>query len=148
MKYHDLFVIFEKAAKIGGALRVKLFAYKCRLLIGFTNSLDLVIWIWKVWHSDGIPDRIFRKVDFEKNINRRQKSLQNCPEGKEQGLIDNMISPWQYLPIWALRPFCGTKANSADPDQKPQKAASGQGRHCLLTESSIKIWLKMQNKTQ
>ena len=31
------------------------------------------------------------------------------------------------------------KANIADPDQMPQKAASDQGLHCLLTECSIKI---------
>ena len=43
------------------------------------------------------------------------------------------------LPIYAYRPFCGTYANNADPDQTLQNAASDQGLHCLLTESSIKI---------
>ena len=33
-------------------------------------------------------------------------------------------------------------ANSADPDQTPQSAASDQGLHCLLTECSIKIRIK------
>ena len=28
----------------------------------------------------------------------------------------------------------GAQANSADPDQPPQNAASDQGLHCLLTE--------------
>ena len=37
------------------------------------------------------------------------------------------------------RPFCGTQANNAEPDQTPQNAASDQGLHCLLAESYIKI---------
>ena len=36
----------------------------------------------------------------------------------------------------------GTYANSANPDQTPQNAASDPGLHCLLTENSIKIWIK------
>ena len=39
-------------------------------------------------------------------------------------------------------------ANSADPDQTPQSVASDQGLHCLLTECSIKIRIKMKNTTQ
>ena len=35
--------------------------------------------------------------------------------------------------------FCGTQANSVDPDQMPQNVASDQVLHCLLTESIIKI---------
>ena len=34
----------------------------------------------------------------------------------------------------AYRPFCGTEANSADPDQTPQNVASDQGLHYLLAE--------------
>ena len=30
------------------------------------------------------------------------------------------------------KPFCGTKGNSADPDQTPQNVASDQGLQCLL----------------
>ena len=33
--------------------------------------------------------------------------------------------------------------NSADPDQTPHKVASDQGLHCLLTEYSIEIWIKL-----
>ena len=35
-----------------------------------------------------------------------------------------------YLLIWTGA--FGTFANSADPDQTPQNAASDQGLHCLL----------------
>ena len=38
--------------------------------------------------------------------------------------------------------FCGTCANSVDPDQTPQNVASDQGLHCLLTECSVKILIK------
>ena len=31
-------------------------------------------------------------------------------------------------------------------DKQPQNAASDQGLHCLLTESSMRILLKMKNK--
>ena len=41
--------------------------------------------------------------------------------------------------ISLLRPFCGTSANSAKPDQTPQHAASDQVLHCLLTEVFSKI---------
>ena len=36
--------------------------------------------------------------------------------------------------------YLGTWANSADPDQTPQYAASDQSLYCLLTECSIEIW--------
>ena len=36
--------------------------------------------------------------------------------------------------------------NSAAPDQTPQNAASDQVLHCLLTECSIKIWIKLYKK--
>ena len=35
--------------------------------------------------------------------------------------------------------FVEIKANSGDRDQTPQKTASDQGLHCLLTECSIEI---------
>ena len=38
-----------------------------------------------------------------------------------------------------LASICGKLANSADPDQTPQIAASDQGHHCLLAECSITI---------
>ena len=38
------------------------------------------------------------------------------------------------------RPFYGTKANSADPDQTPHDAVSDQDLHYLLTECSIKFF--------
>ena len=40
-------------------------------------------------------------------------------------------------PILAKHPYCGTKANSADPDQTLQNPMSDQGLHCLFTEFSI-----------
>ena len=39
-------------------------------------------------------------------------------------------------------------ANSADLEQTPQNAVSDQVLHCLLTECSIKIWIKMKNATK
>ena len=42
----------------------------------------------------------------------------------------------------------GTYANSADPDQRPQSAASDQGLHCLLTGIAIKNMLRMKNDTR
>ena len=42
----------------------------------------------------------------------------------------------------------GTKANSADPDQTPQNAASDQGLHCLLAGISIRNRIKMKKYTR
>ena len=42
----------------------------------------------------------------------------------------------------------GTYANSVDPDQRPQNAASDQGLHCLLTGIAIKNMLRMKNDTR
>ena len=39
----------------------------------------------------------------------------------------------------ALRPFNGTLANSADPDQMPHNTASDQGLQCLLT-TKLEEW--------
>ena len=44
--------------------------HQCRLLVAFANSLDpdqALPNIKTVWFSDGIPERSFWKVDFEKN---------------------------------------------------------------------------------
>ena len=51
-----------------------------------------------------------------------------------------------YMYAWVL--FCGSKANSADPDQTPHNAASDQGLHSLPTENYITILIKMKNGTQ
>ena len=40
----------------------------------------------------------------------------------------------------SLASFSGRYANSADSDQTPQKAASDQVRHCLLTEFTFKFF--------
>ena len=48
--------------------------------------------------------------------------------------------------ISSKHPLYGRKANSADPDQKPNNQVSDQGLHCLLTECSIKIWGKNEKK--
>ena len=39
----------------------------------------------------------------------------------------------------------GYDANSADPVQMPQNAASDQDLHCLLTEISVKSAVKIEN---
>ena len=48
----------------------------------------------------------------------------------------------------SLATFCGTWANSGDPDQTPQYAASGQGLHWMLTECSIQILIKKEKYPQ
>ena len=40
-----------------------------------------LIWIWSVWHSDGIPEFFPEKVDFEKK--QMTKKHENFPGGKE-----------------------------------------------------------------
>ena len=41
-------------------------------------------WIQTVWHSDGVPERIFgKKLDFEKKNGRQQKSMKHYLVGKE-----------------------------------------------------------------
>ena len=52
------------------------------------DILSGLIWIQTACHSDGIPERIFRKKDFE-NISRRQKCMQNYPVGIE---LTNILS--------------------------------------------------------
>ena len=59
--------------------------------------------------------------------------------------LTNILSD---LPIYAQRSFCGTLANSAEPDQTPQNAASDQVFHCLFTECPMKMLLKTKNTTQ
>ena len=41
--------------------------------------------------------------------------------------------------------FCGTWANSAEPDQTPQNMGYDQVFHCLLTGVSIKNEMEMKN---
>ena len=41
-----------------------------------------LIWIQTVWHSDGMSERIFQKVDFE-NISKWQNSMKNYPVSKD-----------------------------------------------------------------
>ena len=47
----------------------------------------------------------------------------------------------------SLVSFCGTYANSENPDQTPQNTTS-EGLHLLITVCSIKILMKMKNNTQ
>ena len=42
-----------------------------------------------------------------------------------------------------MRPFCGTYANSTDPDQRPHNAAFNQGLHCSLTQGSSKTSINL-----
>ena len=51
-------------------------------------------------------------------------------------------------PIYSLASFLWDIAKNCRPDKMPQNAASDQGLHGLLTENSIKIWIKMKNSTQ
>ena len=44
-------------------------------------------------------------------------------------------------PIYAWRSINGTLANSPDPDQTPQNAASDQRLHCIKCRNFCKIWL-------
>ena len=39
-------------------------------------------------------------------------------------------------------------ANSADPDQMPQNAASDQGLHCLLTTSAVSALILLSHKNK
>ena len=65
---------------------VKLCAYNCRLLIVFANSLDsdqgrrfVVSDLYTiVWHSDSIPEIIFRKIGLKrkKAIDKKHAKLQ------------------------------------------------------------------------
>ena len=54
------------------------------------------------------------------------------------GFQKGQILPDCYLTVWGmarmLASFCGTSANSAEPDQMPQNVASDQVLHRLLTE--------------
>ena len=47
----------------------------------------------------------------------------------------------------SLASFLWDIGKQRDPDQTPPNAASDQGFHCLLTECSIKIGIKMKNTT-
>ena len=48
----------------------------------------------------------------------------------------------------SLASFLWDICNSAEPDQTPHIPASDQVLHCLLTECSIRIPVKMKNTTQ
>ena len=45
-------------------------------------------------------------------------------------------------------PLLGYYANSADPVQTPQKAASEQGQHCFLTGISVQNAIKNREKNR
>ena len=66
-----------------------------------------LIWIQTVWHSDGIPERFFVKVNFLKKIHRQQKSMQNYPACKELTTCwceKNQLNEWQTE--WTLIRCC------------------------------------------
>ena len=46
-----------------------------------------LIWIQTVWHFDGIPERIFQKVDFEKNQQTTKKHAK-LPSRQRVGLLE------------------------------------------------------------
>ena len=45
--------------------------------------MSSLIWIQTVRHSDGIPERIFQKMDFEKIQQTTKKSMKNYTGGKQ-----------------------------------------------------------------
>ena len=76
--------------------------------------------------------------------------------------IQRMYVPRHYIVcIWCMRYimkrvlthnkpsvlFVGHR-QTVQPDQTPQNAASDQVLHCLRTEVSFQIWIKMKNTTQ
>ena len=48
----------------------------------------------------------------------------------------------ESLSLSDLQPILGLYANSTDPVQTPQKAASDQGQHCLFREISVENTIK------
>ena len=62
-------------------------------------------------------------------------------------LKPKFILQHRYLTHIRLALFCGTWTNSTGQDQTPQSAMSDQVLYCLLTEFSIKIWIRMKNNT-
>ena len=54
----------------------------------------------------------------------------------------SLLVLWLNKPIYICKPsvlFCGTLANSAEPDQMPQNMASDQVLPCLLTECTFEF---------
>ena len=49
--------------------------------------------------------------------------------------------------VYYFSPFLWDIDKQADPDQMPRNAASDLGLHCLLTDSSFRILIKMKNTT-
>ena len=47
------------------------------------NKMSGLIWIRTVWHSDGIPEGIFRKSWYKKNQQTTKKNMKNYPVGNE-----------------------------------------------------------------
>ena len=41
-----------------------------------------LIWIQTIWHSDGIPERIFQKIYFSKISADDKKSMKNYEDAK------------------------------------------------------------------
>ena len=66
---------------------------------------------------------------------------------RQFAILTNLWS-FSLNPYYGQRPFCGKKANSADPDQTPHNATSDQGLHCLLIDCSIKIGININNTNQ
>ena len=55
------------------------------------DKMSGLIWIQTVWHSYGIPERIFQKKVIFRKISRRQKSMQIYPVGKE------LLKPFAHI---------------------------------------------------
>ena len=67
-----------------------------------------LIWIQSIWHSDGIPERIFRKSWFWKQSADDKKSMKNFPGGKElKLLVLPYIDSW-YRPCLGAAPLLNT----------------------------------------
>ena len=92
---------------------------------------------WLLFHS-GKPQ----------NEPRNTLQIANVAMIDSEPHLVSMIKSVTYInPFKPSVLFYGTSVNSAEPDQTPQIAASDQVLHCLLTECSIIIRIKIQKNT-
>ena len=61
---------------------------------------------------------------------------------------DQMATTRLFNPYISLATFLWDIGKQCRPRPDAAKPTSDQGPHCLLAESSFKIWIKMKNTTQ
>ena len=59
-----------------------------------------LFWIQSLWPSDSIPERIFRKIDFEKKSAGDKKAGGSCYKCSKYTSITMLIAAY-----WILEPF-------------------------------------------